>query len=63
VFLIVGAITAIVAGCLTWAKAAKEASDEFKLEKLNEQLEDLGKAADEAKEHIEAISEAREGLE
>ena len=63
VFLIIGAITAIVAGCLAWAKAAKEASDEFKLEKLNEQLEDLGKAADEAKTRIEAIGEARSELE
>ena len=63
VFLIIGAVAAIVAGCLALAKAAREASDEFKLEKLNEQLEDLGKAADEAKERIEAIGEARNELE
>jgi methyl-accepting chemotaxis protein len=63
VFLIIAAIALLVVGVLALAKAAKEASDEYQLEKLNEQIDDLGNAADEAKEKLEDMAASRKELE
>jgi hypothetical protein len=49
VFLIVAAVALLVVGVIALAKAWKDASDEAKLEKMNEQIEELGNTADEAK--------------
>lgn len=49
VFLIIAAVALLVVGVIALAKAWKNASDEAQLEKMNEQIEELGAAAEEAK--------------
>ena len=46
---IAAAVAAVVAIGVAVAKAAREASDEFKLEKLNEQIGDMTEQAEAAK--------------
>ena len=63
ILLIIAAAAILVVGIIAIAKAWKNASDEAQLEKMNEQVEALGEAADEAKQKLEDMAAAREELE
>ena len=63
VVLIVAAVALLVVGVIALAKAMEAASDEAQLEKMNEQIENLGAAADEAKDKFDDLKGSFEDLE
>ena len=63
VTLIVIGIAALVAGVVSLGKAIKDSSDAGKLEKLNKAVQQLAEEADRAKEEIDKITEAKNGLD
>ena len=60
---IVVVIAAVAAAFVLLKKAADEASDEKRLEKLTQVASELGEAAEKAKEKLEGIAAARKSLE
>lgn len=63
VTLIIIGIAALVAGVVSLGKAIKDSSDAGKLEKLNKAVQQLAEEADRAKEEIDKITEAKNGLD
>jgi septal ring factor EnvC (AmiA/AmiB activator) len=61
--LIVAAVALLVIGVMALAKAMDEASDEKQLEKMNEQIENLGAAADDAKGKFDDLKSSFEELD
>jgi hypothetical protein len=63
-FLPIAIAVAAIIGVLALAvKTAKESTDEWQLERINEQIEGLSSAAEDAKERLDELASARDELE
>ena len=63
VSLIIVGIAALTVGVVALGKAIKDSSDAGKLEKLNKAVQQLAEEAERAKEEIDKITEAKNGLD